>query len=470
MVTPSSGIVDTKIVLYSFNFAEKLLREVSYLRFSAERGLCYLEELRREDLQLVLLTSTEVSQAALEYHFREIFGFDDAQISSATSRLRLLSPAAREGWPLDASVLADAEVMAALASIAKSSRSTSIVNFMATPTSDQIASILGAATEERGASIAAEAGSKLGGRGLLKRAGVRVPEGPAALFTDENSVLAGIGEIDAVSAVVKLNSAHWTAGVGNIVVDVEGVRRGGSLFESAQSVRLSAADFWRELAAEGAVVEEFVDDVIASPSGLGHINADGTVDTGPTHEQILVAGQYWGCRFPAEQEWRAGVLAATARVGGALANDGVRGTFGIDFVVSGDGSLFAVEVNLRKVGTTHVVRYIETVVGARIDAGGQLRPEGGSDVFYVNGRRQEEALLGVAGETVLDLLRKEGLLYRREAGEGVLLHCLGALPACGYLELTAVAGSRARAADLIQAAQDVVVGSVAAPGGAVDPR
>ncbi|MCL9794406.1 peptide ligase PGM1-related protein [Frankia sp. AgKG'84/4] len=469
-MTPSSGIVDTKIVLYSFNFAEKLLREVSYLRFSAERGLCYLEELRREDLQLVLITSTEVSQAALDYHFREIFGFSEAQISSATSRLRLLSPALREGWPLDASVLADAEVMSALSSIVENSRSTSIVNFMATPTSDRIAAILGATIEEQGAAAAAETGSKLGGKSLLKRAGVRVPEGPAELLADERAVLAGIVRIDPSSAVVKLNSAHWTAGVGNIVVDVESVRRGRGLFESAESVRLPAEDFWRELAAEGAVVEEFVDDVVASPSGLGHINADGTVDTGPTHEQILVSGQYWGCRFPAEEGWRSGVLAATARVGRTLAEGGVRGTFGIDFVVSGNGGLFAVEVNLRKVGTTHVVKYIEKVVGAEIDAGGRLRPGGGPDVFYVNGRMQESALVGVAGETVLDLLRKEGLLYRQELGEGVLLHCLGALPACGYLELTSVAGSRARAADLIQAAQDVVVGSVAAPGGAVDPR
>ncbi|MCK9893727.1 peptide ligase PGM1-related protein [Frankia sp. AgB32] len=464
-MTPSSGIVDTKIVLYSFNFAEKLLREVSYLRFSAERGLCYLEELRREDLQLVLITSTEVSQAALDYHFREIFGFSEAQIPSATSRLRLLSPALREGWPLDASVLADAEVMSALTSIAESSRSTSIVNFMATPTSDQIAVILGATIEEHGAAIAAETGSKLGGKSLLKRAGVRVPEGPTTLLIEEGSVLAEIGRIAARSAVVKLNSAHWTAGVGNMVVPVEDVRRGGGLFEAAQTVRLSAENFRRELAAEGAVVEEYVDDVVASPSGLGHINADGTVDIGPTHEQILVSGQYWGCRFPAEEGWRSSVLAATDRVGKTLADSGVRGTFGIDFVVAGDGGLFAVEVNLRKVGTTHVVRYIEKVVGAQIETDGQLRRDGGPDVFYVNGRMQEAALLGTAGETVLDLLRKECLLYRRESGEGVLLHCLGALPACGYLELTAIAASRARAAGLIQAAQGVVVGSVADAGG-----
>ncbi|MCL9759638.1 peptide ligase PGM1-related protein [Frankia sp. AiPa1] len=452
-------------MLYSFNFAEDLLREISYLAFSAERGLCYLEGLCEEGVEFVVITSMEVSQATLEYHFREIFGFDDQQTSSATRRLRLLSPSPRQGLPLDAAVLADAKVMSELAAIAEKSRSTSIVNFMATPISDQIASILGATIEERGADAAAEAGSKSGGKSLLRRACVTVPAGPSELVTDEQSVLREIARIGTRSAVIKLNSSHWTAGVGNAVVGVEEVRGGNDLLESAEVLRLSPEIFRRELVAEGVLVEEFIDDVIASPSGLGRISFDGTVDIGPTHEQILVSGQYWGCRFPADERWRSGILSATERVGRALADDGVYGTFGIDFVVSEGGDLFAVEVNLRKVGTSHVVRYIEALVGAAIDRGGRLRPHGGPDVFYVNGRMQESSVIGIPGEAVLELLRDRGLLYRRESGEGVLLHCLGALPVCGYLELTSIAGSRATADSLIQQAQDVVMAFATQGGG-----
>jgi hypothetical protein len=39
----------------------------------------------------------------------------------------------------------------------------------------------------------------------------------------------------------------------------------------------------------------------------------------------------------------------------------------------------------------------------------------------------------------VERLRQENLLYRRDKGKGVVLHVIGALRTCGFVELTAVA-------------------------------
>jgi hypothetical protein len=93
-----------------------------------------------------------------------------------------------------------------------------------------------------------------------------------------------------------------------------------------------------------------------------------------------------------------------------------------------------------------VVKYVEAMVGAKIGQDGTLY-RGGTPVHYVNGRMHDPgALGGLRGDTVVDHLREEGLLYRHDTGEGLILHCLGALSECGYLELTSIAASETAAA------------------------
>ncbi len=79
-----------------------------------------------------------------------------------------------------------------------------------------------------------------------------------------------------------------------------------------------------------------------------------------THEQMLGApeGQvYVGCRFPASPDYAARLGRYGHAVGEALARRGALGRFSVDFMCAqaGNGSwdVFALEINLRKGGTTH---------------------------------------------------------------------------------------------------------------------
>jgi hypothetical protein len=84
-----------------------------------------------------------------------------------------------------------------------------------------------------------------------------------------------------------------------------------------------------------------------------------TVDIMSTHDQVLGGphGQiYFGCRFPADQDYADQIAYAGLEVGRRPAREGVLGRASVDFVaVKGDCGWrpYAVEINLRCGGTTH---------------------------------------------------------------------------------------------------------------------
>src|SRR5205823_3948557 len=78
-----------------------------------------------------------------------------------------------------------------------------------------------------------------------------------------------------------------------------------------------------------------------------------------THDQLLggPSGQsYLGCTFPADSGYASLITREAAKVGQRLAKEGVIGRFALDFVVvrsNGKWDPYAIEINLRKGGTTH---------------------------------------------------------------------------------------------------------------------
>lgn len=456
----------TKIVVFAFNYADRIMEAVPYVRYSAERSLCFLGELRDPAVQAVVITSEPIDPDTLEYHFHEVMQFDEDLARSARGRLTLLTPRPRPSRTLDELALDDERVMNVLRAAVRESDATTIVHFMASAALDRMAIELGARLEEGDCAFVARWGSKAGGKEILRQAGVPVPAGPARVLRSEAEVvhaIARLGEDDGQRprrALVKLNEDKWAASIGNVRVDCAALRRTGDIIGSADTARMSADDFHRELIEGGAIVEEFMEDVTSSPSAQGSIGADGTVKVNACHDQVLDDGQYWGCRFPAKGEWRPALMDAVMRTGAVLARLGHRGTFGIDFVLSDARGPLAVEVNLRKVGPSHVLKYAEALVGREVDQDGLLRTDDGLTTCYVHGRMlAPEALGALEPREAVERLRRENLLYRRDTGKGVALHVLGALRACGFVELTALAPTLEEADTCYKAAESVLMGN-----------
>ncbi|MDQ3761697.1 MAG: peptide ligase PGM1-related protein [Actinomycetota bacterium] len=460
------NVGSTRVVLYSLNYADRVLTEIPYVRYSGERSLCYLEDLRQDENNLIIITQAPVEPYALKYHYRDLYRFNDQQIKSANERLTLLSPRSHESLPLDALVLADDEIMCRLEEEVKLGREVSIANFSASPQVEQIASVLGANLDEPDSRLSSRWGGKYGGKEIFLRSGIAMPPGDAQLLMDEASVVAAIHQLalrdrpgPARKAMIKLNDSSWGGAIGNALIDCQRLVRTGDLRDSVELVGQPWNDFVQEISRGGAIVEEYIQDVTSSPSGIGQITADGSVRVRATHDQIVSSGQYWGCRFPASEKWRREIIQAIKQVGQTLAELGLRGTFGVDFVTSITGEIFAVELNLRKVGPSHVLNYVESLVGSPVDLHSMPQQEG-STVHYVHRRLlQPEILRGQQPRAVVERMRRAGLLYQHDTGEGVVLHMLGALSACGYVELTSITTSDEVANAISEAAQEVTLHS-----------
>ncbi|MFL6206704.1 MAG: peptide ligase PGM1-related protein [Acidimicrobiales bacterium] len=300
-------------------------------------------------------------------------------------------------------------------------------------------------------------GFKSAGRRLFKEAGVPVPAGCEGV-RDLDGVLAAIASVRAARpnvAGVVIKHDDSGAGDGNQVVDL---RTPGDLRS-----RLEALPAWYlDDLADGAVVEELISGTrFTTPSVQIDVLPDRRVVVLATHEQVMggTGGQvYMGCRFPADGAY-AGELARHGRaVGERLAEHGVLGRASVDFAAARDARgrwhLYALEVNLRKGGTTHPYAVLRNLAPGHYDeaAGRWFTADGSARAYWATDNLVDPAWTGVAPGAVIDAVAAAGLQFDPSRGTGVVLHMLSCLAIDGRLGLTAIGRSPDHAAELYEAA------------------
>jgi hypothetical protein len=301
---------------------------------------------------------------------------------------------------------------------------------------------------------------KSSGRRLFREAGVPLPYGHEDVRTVDDVVRAAHDihrrRPSATAVVVKHDDSG--AGDGNAVIDLRGDVRG--------DVESLPAWYLLDLRA-GGVVEERVEGVaFSSPSAQVDVLPDGRVVVLATHEQELGgAGDqvYMGCRFPAQPAYAAELGRHAAAVGAALARHGAVGRMGVDFAVAQDAdgrhAVHALEVNLRKGGTTHPFTVLRSHVPGRYDveAGRWVTDADGSARAYrATDNLVNPGWLGLPPATVLRAVGDRGLHLDHGTGTGVVLHMLSCLAVDGRFGLTAVGRDADHAAELFDAARAAV--------------
>ncbi len=294
---------------------------------------------------------------------------------------------------------------------------------------------------------------KSAGRRLLRDAGVPVPVGVEDVRSPQ-AVLAAVADLRGSlpgchGVVVKTDDSG--AGDGNRVLRWDVGDRpcdGVAAFP----------DWYVADLAEGGIVEELVEGArFASPSVQVEIAPDGPPRVLATHEQVLggEGGQvYQGCTFPASDEYAARLgrygLAAARR----LAQHGAMGRLSVDFAASaaadGPWRIAALEVNLRKGGTTHPLDALRYLVPGRYDvaAARWVSGDGSSRFYEATDNLVDPAWRGREPRDVLDAVRVAGLRFDPATGCGVVLHMLLGLAVDGRIGLTAIGRSREHAAEL----------------------
>jgi hypothetical protein len=216
----------------------------------------------------------------------------------------------------------------------------------------------------------------------------------------------------------------------------------------------------------GGIVEQMLRGEVRSPSVQLRITPLGEVEVLSTHDQILggPSGQsYLGCRFPADTAYSPQIIDSARKIGERLAREGVLGRFALDFVVArrDDGSwdAYAIELNLRKGGTTHPYLTMQFLTDGSFDAesGTYNTPSGVPKYLVATDHMESPLLRALAIDDVFDIVIRRGLHFDQARQTGVVFHMISSITECGQLGITAIGGSHIEADSIHQGVERMML-------------
>ena len=450
----------TSVVVPSLTLDQGELRKVAGAAFYEERLLFLLMRLRNPRARIVYVTSQPVHPLVLEYYLQLLAGIP---ASHARSRLTLLCAFDSSPRSLTEKILERPRLIDRIkAGIHDPSRAFLTV-FNSTPLERKLSVLLGIPLFGCDPALT-HLGTKSGGRKVFKETGLALPHGYEDLFTADDVVRA-LEELRHLRphlrrAVVKLNDSF--SGEGNGIFRYPAEEGRAALAAALPRLEFPVANetpetFFEKLSRMGGVVEELIEgEERHSPSAQLLVEPLGRVAFLSTHDQVLggPGGQtYLGCRFPARETYRKAIGQVALQVGRTLAHKGVIGRFGIDFVVRRNESgweVFAIEINLRKGGTTHPFLALQFLTGGGLDAGTGLfvTPSGHPKFYRSTDNLWSARYRGLLPEDLIEILTQNGLHYSPMNETGVLFHMIGALSQFGKVGLTSIGNSREEAENL----------------------
>src|SRR2546426_1518791 len=201
---------------------------------------------------------------------------------------------------------------------------------------------------------------------------------------------------------------------------------------------------------KGIVEERIMGEEFRSPSVQLRVTPLGAVELLSTHDQLLggPSGQsYLGCVFPADTAYAGLITQEAAKVGRRLAKEGVIGRFALDFVVvrakNGTWEPYAIEINLRKGGTTHPFLTLQFLTDGTYDAetGIFTAPNGQQKFFVASDHVESPSYRTLTPDDVFDIVVRHDLHFDQTRQTGVVFHMMSALGELGRTGLTAVGNS-----------------------------
>ena len=141
------------------------------------------------------------------------------------------------------------------------------------------------------------------------------------------------------------------------------------------------------------------------------------------------------------------------KVGERMAREGVLGRFAIDFVaVRRDGTWdpYAIELNLRKGGTTHPFLTLQFLTDGTYDPEQAVftAPSGRPKCFVASDHVENPDYRALTPDDLFDIAVRHGLHFDHARQTGVVFHMMSALGEHGRTGLTAVAESAGDAEEL----------------------
>ena len=140
-----------------------------------------------------------------------------------------------------------------------------------------------------------------------------------------------------------------------------------------------------------------------------------------------------------------------------LRTRGVLGRFGVDFVCVREGAAwrhYAIEINLRKGGTTHTFQMLQYLTGGRYDAGsGQFfTPQGSVRCYYATDNLVKPQYRRLTPPDLIDVAIEHDLHFDQSTQQGVTFNLIGAVSEFGKFGMVSIAQTQQEAVALYERA------------------
>jgi hypothetical protein len=452
-------VPQTVVIVPSLSMNPAELAKIKGVHHYEERMLVNLMLLRQPRTKLVYVTSQQLHPTVVDYYLAMLSGVPS---SHARQRLVMLDCADASSQPLSEKVLARPRLMQRIQREIADFDRAHMVCFNSTAAERTLAVRLGIPLNSVDPQLN-HLGTKSGCREIFREADILLPEGFERLSTPDDMArsLASLKTSDPTRrrAVVKLNEGF--SGEGNALFYFDDDDSSHNETELAKRLldRLptglryeAATENWDSFSTKYAemqgVVESFVEgEDKRSPSVQCRVNALGQPQVISTHDQVLggPSGQvFLGCTFPAAEAYRLDIQRSGAKVARVLADRGVIGRFAVDYVSVPDGhggfEHYAIEVNLRKGGTTHPFLTLKflTAGGLDLDTGLFITPNGQPKYYFATDTIQEDRYKGLRPDDLVDISVYHRLHFHGPTQRGVVFHLIGALSQFGKVGIVAI--------------------------------
>ncbi len=477
-VFPNPRAPRTVVVVPSLSFDWDVIEKITGLPHYEERLLCMLMLLRLPRTHIVYLTSQPIAAPIVDYYLQLLNGVPSGH---ARERLTLIACHDPGQKPLTEKIIERPRLVNRIRAAIRDPADAHLSCFNVTPTERTLAVRLGIPVYGCDPTLGTELGSKSGAREVFRAAGVDLPDGSERL-RDVDDMVEALSALRSRNpslsrAVVKLEEG--TSGEGNAVFSFANCPDGGDLRAwvadalprqlTCESRGKTWESYGPKFAETGGTVEAWVGgDERRSPSFQGRIDPLGRIECVSTHDQILggTTGQmFQGCSFPCDEEYRLSVQEAGRRIGFVLRDRGAVGRYGVDFVSVREGGgwrHYAIEINLRKGGTTHTFRTLQFLTdGSYDEEDGLFRlPDGRPRFYHATDNLKNARYRQLTPDDVIDIAVENEIHFHGARQRGSVFHMIGAVAGWGKLGVVCVGEDPEDAQGLYRATCEILDRSV----------
>ncbi|MBW4557171.1 MAG: carboxylate-amine ligase [Trichormus sp. ATA11-4-KO1] len=459
------------LIVPSLSIDQRELHKIEGCEHYEERLLFSLMRLRNPRTRLIYVTSMPLHPSIIDYYLQLLPGIP---FSHARNRLLLLSTYDSSLRPLTAKILERPRLLERIRQALRLEKS-----FMTCYNSTFLEAELSLKLNVPLYAAAPDLqiwGTKSGSRQIFAESGVPHPDGSEKVWNQQDlaEVACDLWERQPTlqRIVVKLNEG--ISGEGNALLDLRPImdiapgqisrdQRVATISDRFSTLRFQAkketwANFSSRIPELGVIAEAFVEgEIKRSPSVQGRITPTGEVEIVSTHDQILGGpdGQiYLGCRFPADPSYRLQLQQWGLKIGKKLAEKGAFERFGVDFITvdqgNGEWDIQAIEINLRKGGTTHPFMTLKLLTNGRYDLStGLFYSQQGRPKYYIaTDNLQKDRYRGLLPNDLMDIIAHHRLHFDSGTETGTVFHLMGCLSQFGKLGLTSIGDSPQQAEDI----------------------